>query len=225
MTTPLAGTPGKWGPQTGGAGAGVAPLDSCELLRDPVMWSRAVTDLLTRATVRWLDQAGTEAPVERSVALVDASAEATYGARGISVGTILTNETDATARATALMASNAPSDDWRGRGLVIDLDRTVDATDADAVHLVLDLLDAGKRNGLAVMLANLPWWTPTAAAAQLFVEGGAYSFTDGRWLLELNTTPAAGTGATLTLAQVNRVVRYVDVDTPVRYVDMVGVGP
>ncbi len=223
MTAPELTYTGLWGPQTGGA-AGIAHLDACEVLRDPVQWSRTVTDLITRATVRWLDQAPTPDPAERSVALVDAPTEATYGARGLSIGTILTSSADATARATAVMAANAPSDDWRATGLTIDLTRTIDPT-ADAVKLVMDLLDAGKCGGYAVMLANLPWWTPTEAAAQLSVEGGQYTFADGRWLLELNTTPSAGTGQTLTLAQVNRTVRYVDVEPSVRYVDMVGVGP
>ena len=219
------GTPPLWRPTIGGAGAGVTPLDACQVLRDPVQWSRTVTDLLTRVTVRWLDQAGTGATTERSISTVNTSAETTYGARGLSVGTILTSQTDAQARITALMAATAPSDDWRATGLTIDCDITVDESSADAVKLVMDLLGAATRGGYAIMLGSLPWWTPTDAAAQLFVEGGQYSFDEGRWIMALNTTPAAGTGATLTLAQVDRTVRYVDVDPAVRYVDMVGVGP
>jgi hypothetical protein len=122
------------------------------------------------------------------------------------------------------MASHPTTPQWRTSGLTWDLADTV-AVDAPTIDLAARLLSNTDRLGLALSLSDLPDWTPTSAAVSLYVEGGAYLYDGGRWLLGLSCSPAAGLGTSITFDQVDEAVRYVDVDRSVRYLDMVGVGP
>jgi hypothetical protein len=212
-----------WAPAAVG-GAGTA-LSACNVLRDPVSWVRAVTDLITRVAVRWLDQTTTPGTTERSVTLVDDAAETTYGARGLSVGTILTSNTDASTLASAVLAAHQPSPTWRAAGLSWDLADTADPGDPATVDLARRLLDNTTRSGLALGLLDLPDWTPTSAAVSLYVEGGDYRFDGGRWLLALAASPASGLGGSMSFDTFNPTVRFVDMDRAVSYLDLVGVGP
>lgn len=207
-----------------GSGAGT-PVSACQVLQDPVKWARVVGDLITRVTVRWLDQSTTPGTTERSYGIVDSGSETVYGARGMSIGTTLTREQDASALATRTLAGHQPSPSWRTEGLTWDL--SASETDDDPTRaLVLALLGDTTRVGYAIALTDLPYWTPTSAAVQLYIEGGTYRFTDGgHWELALEGSPATGLGGSLTCAATNRSVRYKDVDPAVSYLDMIGVGP
>jgi hypothetical protein len=212
---------GLWAPTTGGSTG--LPVSACLLLRDPVDWHRTVTDLITRATVRWLEQTA-DGTTERSVTSVDTASESLYGARGLSVGTALTTSVDANARAGAVLAAHQPSDSWRVAGLEWDM---LDAGPAEWA-LASALLDNQTRLGLAINLQDLPWWAPTEQRMAVYIEGGTYEFTDDRWVLSLDATPPTGVGATITFADIQPLdpkVRYVDVEPSVEYLDMIGVGP
>ena len=200
------------------------PLDACAVLRDPVKWTRSTADLITRATVRWFDQSTSPDTTERSVGIVDAAAESLFGARGLSVGTILSTEAAATTAAQLLMASHQPSEAWRADGLVWDLDRSV-ANDATTRGLAVNLLDNSARIGRAVRVGPLPWWTPNTGSAGLYVEGGTYRFVGGRWVLALATTSGIGAGGSITYAASPRSIRYQDVARDVSYLDLIGVAP
>lgn len=218
----------KWRP-TPGAGAGT-PLSACEVLEDPVKWSRAVTDLITRATVRWQDQTTSPGVTERSVQLVDTVSEVSYGARGISIGTELTTATDANALANGTLAAHSAGPTWRTSGLTWDLALTETGDTVATRDLAWTLLGGVTRLGYAVSLTDLPYWTPTSAAVQLYIEGGTYTFdTDdagtARWVLALNGSPASGLGGSLSYGATDRSVRYVDVDRSVTFLAMIGVGP
>jgi hypothetical protein len=216
-----------WAPAPG-SGAGT-PLSSCQVLRDPVRWSRAVTDLITRATVRWRDQSTAPGTTERTVQLIDTAAEAAYGARGISIGTDLTTSTDADSLAAGTLAAHQPSPSWRTTGLTWDLAQAEPA-DTAAQDLAFTLLGGVTRLGYAISLTDLPYWTPTTAAVQLYIEGGTYTYDtdDGgtpRWVLELNGSPATGLGGSLSYGSTDLSIRYADVDRAVTYLSMIGVGP
>jgi len=212
-----------WAPAgSGGAGTG---LSACDVLRDPVTWARAVTDLLTRVAVRWLDQATTPGTTERSVTVLDTAAEDTFGARALSVSTLLTSAADASTLASGLLAGHQPSPSWRTAGLAWDLADTTDPTRPATIDLAAALLDGKARLGLPVALHDLPEWTPTAAAVSLYVEGGDYRFDQGRWVLALAASPATGLGGSMSFDTFNRSVRYVDMDRGVSYLDLIGVGP
>lgn len=211
-----------WAPAVG-SGAGV-PVSACAVLQDPVRWSREVGDLSTRATVRWLDQTTTPGTTERSFVLVDAGNESTYGARGISISSLLTTAADAQALAARTLAAHQPSPSWRTEGLTWDLSLSLEDTPA-ARDLALTLLDNVTRLGFAIALTDLPYWTPTGAVTQLYIEGGTYEFEDGRWVLALQGAPATGLGGSLSYGQTDRSIRYADMDCDVQYLDMIGVGP
>jgi hypothetical protein len=206
-----------------GTGAGT-PMTSCNVLQDPVHWRREVGDLITRVAVRWADQTTAPGTTERTVSLIDSASESTYGARGLSVGTILTTSNDATALAGRLLAAHQPSDSWRTEGLTWDLSLT-DHDDSATRSLAVTLLDNVARLGYAIALTDLPYWTPTAAATQLYIEGGDYAFEDGHWVLALQGAPATGLGGSLTYGATDRSVRYADIDCSVSFLEMTGVGP
>jgi hypothetical protein len=216
-----------WKPAAG-VSAGT-PLSACQVLRDPARWDRAVTDLFTRVTVRWKDQATSPDPTERTVAITDTSAEKTFGARGLAVGSELTTAADATTLASGLLASHQPGPAWRTTGLVWDLAASTTA-DTAAGALAMELLGNVTRLGYAITLTDLPYWTPTAAAVQLYVEGGTYTFDVNdaglvRWVLALAAAPSTGLGGSLSYGQTDLSIRYADVDRSVTYLSMTGVGP
>jgi hypothetical protein len=212
-----------WAPASvGGSGT---QLSACQVLRDPVTWARTVTDLVTRVAVRWLDQTTSPGTTERSVTVLDAPSEVAYGARGLSVGTILTTAGDASNLASGLLAAHQPSPAWRGAGLAWDLADTVDPADPVTADLARTLLDNRTRVGFPVALTDMPDWTPTSAAVSLYVEGGDYRYDRGAWTLALSAAPATGLGGSMSFDTMNRSVRYVDMDRGVSYLDLIGVGP
>lgn len=211
-----------WHPMPGLSGG--SPLSACQVLEDPVKWQRTITDLMTRATVRWQDQTTQPDPTERSVSLVNTEAEATYGSRGISIGTILTTTGDAQTLAARVLAGHQPSPQWRTEGLTWDLALS-ETNDPATRALALALLDNTRRLGYAIALTDLPYWTPTAAAVQLYIEGGTYTFDDGRWVLALQGSPATGLGSSLTYGQTDPSIRYADIDPAVQFLQTIGVGP
>lgn len=200
-----------------------APLDACAVLRDPVHWSRSVTDMITRVTVRWLDQSTAPDPTERTVSLIDAPSEVRYGARGVSVGTILSTAAAADASAQVLIAGHRPGDAWRIAGLTWDLGST--PVTAATRELAGVLLGNDTRIGVPLTVGPLPWWAPQGAAAGVYIEGGTYRYTAGRWLLVLTGLPATGAGGSLSYASTPPSIRYVDIDPAITFLDMIGVGP
>lgn len=208
---------------TTGAGAGT-PMTSCDVLEEPVSWRREVGDLITRVAVRWQDQTTAPGTTERTVSLIDTANETLLGARGLSIGTILTTSGDATSLASRLLAAHQPSDAWRTEGLTWDLAAT-ETDNAASRSLAVTLLDNAARLGFAVALTDLPYWTPTAAATQLYIEGGDYRFDEGRWVLALQGAPATGLGGSLSYGSTDRSVRYADIDCGVSFLEMTGVGP
>lgn len=211
---------GLWGPSAGPGGIQVA---ASLVLRDPLHWFLDTTDLLTRATVRWQDQTTTPDPTERVVTIVDTDLETTHGARGLSVGTLLVSSQAASQLATAAMAAHNTAGAWRSTGLTWDLADSLTGNQAE-IDLAAQLLDNNTRAGLLLSLVDLPDWTPVGAAVTLFVEGGSYEYTDGRWVLALDTVPSTGTGRSVTYAQMPATVTDLDMDPGVSYAELLGVG-
>ena len=206
-------------------GAGAADtLSACDVLRDPVTFVQDVSDVLTRAAVTWkaqtLDDDGLPAPTETTETLIDAELEARFGIRSIELTTELAASEDALDVAGRLLA-RLSSDDWRASGFVVDAD---DLVDAAGVRWVLDLLDNTTRPGLAIRVIDLPPWSPTAAPElALYVEGGSYSFLDGRWILELGVSSARGLGDSAAWNELDPAWRWIDFDPSIRWIDLIGV--
>jgi len=168
-------------------------LSACEILRDPVSWIQSVADVATRVSVGWqvqgLDDEGLPTTSEATVLLVDAGLEASMGTRAISASTQLQAEADAEDVGQRLLTRAAPSG-WRAGGLTID-DEDV-RPGIDGVAMLLTLLDGTSRIGLPLVLGELPDWSPTGESAGVYLEGGSYSFVEGRWVLELGVSASGG---------------------------------
>jgi hypothetical protein len=205
-------------------------ISACDILRDPVEWVQDVADVTTRASVGWLeqgvDEAGLPATTDRTFQLVDGPLEATIGQRGISVGTMLQAEADAEAVATRVLARTGQLG-WRANGLYID-DDTLETGDADAVAMLLQLLDGTTRNGRALQLTDLPEWAPVADEVGMFLEGGTYTYDVGAegmtWQLDLTVSNSAGAGTSLQWDELDPTWSWAMFDPTITWNQLWGVG-
>lgn len=204
-------------------GASAQELPACDVLRDPVEFRQDANDVVTRAAVSWLEQTtgtdGKPGTVEHTETVVDAPLEGQLGTRRVSVTTQLIAAPDALDVANRLMA-RLDTASWRASGFVVD-DVLVDSAEA-----MLQLLDGTSRIGKPLRVTGMPEWSPAGAVLPLYLEGGAYHFDDGRWVLDLNVSSATGQGGTATWADLDPAWRWVDMDPAVRWADVYGVaGP
>ena len=217
----------------GGPNGTALEISACDLLRDPVQWTQTVADVTTRAAVTWLQQGvdddGQPTTTDRTVTIVDDGLEDQYGQRGISVSTMLQSSTDATDVANRVLARTSQYG-WRADGLYLD-DDTISSVDATATVTLLELLDGTLRNGRALRLVDLPEWSPVGTDVGVYLEGGSYAFdvdVDNEstiWQLDLTVSNAAGTGESLTWADVDPTWQWVQVDPSISWLDLYGVGP
>jgi len=122
-----------------------------------------------------------------------------------------------------IVAGHRPSPAWRVAGLRWDLHATQVTTATE--QLARSLLDNQTRIGLALTIDGVPWWAPAGAQAGMYIEGGTYSWSAGRWVLALDGIPATGAGGSLSYEQTDGSIRYVDIDPAITFLDMIGVGP
>lgn len=207
---------------------GAVDLPACDVLRDDVTFTQNVADVATRAAVGWLEQGvdddGQPQTTERTVTLVDAELEARFGQRGYSLSTQLQAEADASDVAGRILGRSSFTG-WRASGLVIDDDELDDdyVTRDDQLDLMLALLDGTTRNGLPIRLVDLPDWTPAGAVVPVYLEGGTWTFEDGRWVLELVVSNANAQGQSGTWAQADPTWRWIDNDPTIAWEDLRGV--
>lgn len=202
-------------------------VSACDLLQDPATWRQTVADIATRVAVTWLEAGvdGDGAPIttERTVTVVDADREAAWGSRAYSLSTQLCASGDADAVAGRILARTGLG--WRAEGITLDDD--VAGAEADPtldVTRVLTLLDGTARNGLLLRLSELPAWTPSGDAVNVYLEGGAYTFDAGRWILDLTVSSARATGASATWADLPPAWTWGNVDPSITWADVRGVG-
>lgn len=186
---------------------GVAALSAQDVLRDPITWTQSVAQVITQASVGWLEQIaggeGEQDSTEDHTEVVQDTAERIdrFGIRDLSVGTELTTAADAEALAARLLAASEGAG-WIVTGMQLDtilLRHDIDTVDyATRLTVALDLLDATIRIGYAFTLIDLPEWTPEGAVRSMYVEGGTYTWADHRWQLEMTATPSPGQGVSAT---------------------------
>ena len=204
-------------------GIGGTVLSACDVLRDPIQFVQDVSDVTTRAAVTWLEQTlddqGQPGTTEHTVTVIDADLEALYGTRRVSVTTELQASADALDVANRLMARLTESG-WRASGFTVDDDRL------DQAQQLLTLLDGTSRIGLPVRVTELPAWSPAGAELPVYLEGGRYSYDDGRWVLDLNVSSARGQGQSVTWTELDPTWRWADVDPELTWSGVYGVaGP
>jgi hypothetical protein len=186
------------------AEASITTISAMDVLRDPVNWVQDVSQVITQVSVTWMEQippaeAGGETTTADHTVIVRDTADvvALYGVRDLSVGTELTTEADAMELAARLLALSRGVN-WRADGLEYDtilLVRDIDTVDFPArLTTALDLLDATVRIGYAFTMVDMPEWTPAGAVRSMYVEGGTYTWENGRWRLALIATPSQGQG-------------------------------
>jgi hypothetical protein len=210
------------------AAAAELVLSACDLLLAPITWTQAVADITTRVAVTWLeeglDEAGLTITTERTYTLIDTDRESAWGVRALSLSTQLRAQADATAVAAAILARTGLG--WRADGATLD-DDFADTDDDDPTLQVtrfLTLLDGTTRNGLLLQFADLPAWAPGAPAANVYLEGGTYTFDEGRWVLDLTVSAGTGTGASATWDDLDPTWAWNEFDPAITWDDLRGVG-
>lgn len=177
---------------------GALTIDACDILLEPIRWRHDVQDMATRVAVTWreqtLDDKGQPAPTDRTITQVNPLLEADIGVHRVAVGTQLSRQADAQLVSDAVLARTSNTQ-WRVSGLDWRAD-TTDQLDADALGRMMTLLDGTTRNGLPILLTNVPEWSPIPqdAGVALYLEGGVYTSTDGGWDLSLITSSARAQG-------------------------------
>lgn len=210
---------------TGGRPSGGIALDSCEVLRDELTLEQNVEDVLTRVALTWLDQTldetGNMQPTETSLYADDTTAQGTLGVRELSVSTLLTTAADGQTVADNILA-RARSDAWHAKGLTWDTRLPAPFTPEDRAA-ALTALDMKLRVGLLVTVTDTPAWVPLGPTLSAFLEGGSYTFTGGRWSLELSLSPSSVSGKSCTYAELPTAWTYALFDPAVSYLDLWGV--
>jgi hypothetical protein len=209
------------------AAAGFQPLSGCDLIREPITWTQSVADIITRADVTWLaeglDGDGQVTTTEATESVVSPDREVVAGVRRLGLSTVLRTATDAHNVASAVLARTGQG--WRADGLTVDDAPDPTATPAATVAALLALLDGTSRNGRPLRLIDLPGWAPGAPALGVYLEGGRYTFADGRWVLELIVSDASFQGGSVTWGELDPAWRWADLDPAMTWADLVGVGP
>lgn len=201
-------------------------LSACDLPEDPVRFTQDVTDVITRVDAVWMEQTldgqGVPAPTERHIVLDDAAAQDQWGVRRMSYTTQLTSAADGqTVAQRVLNRSRALG--WKASGVEWDTRLPAQYTDALRGGL-LHLLDGTRRIGCALAIQDMPQWSPSGDLLTAYVEGGTYTYADGRWQLSLNVSPMGTTGQSIKWNQVTPSYQWKQFSTDIHWWNMFGVG-
>lgn len=208
--------------------SGRTQLSACYVLRDPVSFRQSTEDVTTRVAVTWEEQTvndeGEPAPTQRTVELTDADAELRLGVRRVATSTLLQSEDDAADHAERKLR-RLGSDAWRAQGVVWDLEiyqETGEPWPLPVQAVAADLLDGTTRIGLPLTITDLPEWSPAHGTLPVYVEGGTYTFTGGRWVLSLTVSNVYGTGSSAAWDDLPVAWRWDDFGPDVTWTDIYG---
>lgn len=201
-------------------------LSACVILRDPVSWIQDVSDVVTRVAVGWqvqgVDDEGMPTTSEATYHTIDAPLEAEVGTRAVSVSTQLQAEADAIDVGARILARTSPTG-WRADGLTINDDDVANTT--EGISTLLYLLDGTARIGTPLVIGDLPEWSPAGSAAGVYLEGGTYTFAEGRWILELLVSAATGIGQSVTWLELDPAWMWNQWEPSISWADLRGVAP
>jgi hypothetical protein len=179
--------------------ANALPVTACNIDAEPVRFLLDTSDTFSMVAVQWLEQTTdpgppvVQRPTQRTEELVDAADMTSIGARRLSISTQLAVQADARNQAAVRLARSS-NIAWRIEDLTWDT--ADDRLGPDEIQTVMRLLDGTLRNGLPMMLTDLPPWvqpmTSNQNAVALYVEGGTYRYNAGAWELSVNTSNASG---------------------------------
>jgi hypothetical protein len=169
-------------------------LTACDVLADPVQWAQSGDEITTRVDVTY-QKPGTPDNIEATYSVVNTAAETVYGVHRYGLSTQLSTVTDATTVANRVLA-RSDNVDWRMSGIVWDTYLPIPADTATA-NAAMDLLDGTHRLGLPIAFTDLPAWSPVGTDSGVYCEGGTWQYTEGRWILSMNVTPAGNPGTAI----------------------------
>jgi hypothetical protein len=211
--------------------AGVT-LSACDVLAEPVHFAQDVADVITRVDLTWqqqtVDDQGNPAPTEQHVQIVDANAETPagqgglgYGVRKMDISTQLISEADGADVANRVL-NRSRALGWHADGLTWDTEIPAQFTDTGRDTL-LDLLDGTRRIGMPLTVTDMPAWTPAGPTLDTYLEGGTYSFDDGRWVLAMTITPSGMTGYSALWVDLDPAWHWNQMDPAITWADCWGV--
>jgi hypothetical protein len=208
--------------------AGSLEISACDIDLEPVTWVQTNSDIVTRTVVYWLDQSPVppDPPAEATYEIRNDAMEAStaeFGVRRLGVTSQLTSQDNAALVAGTVMARLSRNTGWRVSGLRW----TVDSDEPPAsVATILTLLDGTSRIGAPIVLVDLPSWTPLGIdSVGIYLEGGNYRYDDGRWVLDMLVSNAAGIGESVTWEQLEPQWSWDDFPADIAWVSLYGVGP
>ena len=200
-------------------------LSACYVLRDPVSFEQSTEDATTRVAVGWQEQTtddeGEPAPTDRTVELVDADLETRLGVRRVQTSTLLQAEADAENHAERKLRRLTPQT-WRALGIVYDLAIHTEGYTREVQERARALLDGTTRIGLPLVLTDLPEWSPAGTSLPVYIEGGVYEFTGGRWSLSLVVSNVYGAGSSAPWDEIPDTWRWDDFGPDVTWNDLYG---
>lgn len=182
--------------------ANVNPWPAADIIRDPLTWTEDPTTAIKSVTVNWklpaLDDNGLPTSVDQSLVEVDRSKKSVST---MEVDTDLVIDADARLLASHWLAQSRTAD-WVVSSLSIEsgmMNRPVDGyADADRLAQFVVLLDIRQRIGRRLTVNGIPTYVPPGPIQSFYVEGGTYTFTAGRWQMDLNASSnAIGGGSKL----------------------------
>lgn len=210
------------------AAAGAVPINPCIPVLAPIEYRQTMSDLVTGLAVTYYvpDPADTTKDMAVTVTVVEPGAESPgrpWGVRRMELDTQLTSAVDAQWVAVRVLARlSAPG--WRLNNLTVDAAAPPTLTDAQW-HKVLD---ARTRNGLPVIIAPLPAWSPPASDTFTgYLEGGTFTTTGGLWSASLYVSLAQGYGTSVRWLDLPDLTtwQWQDFHSSISWSDLIGVGP
>lgn len=184
-------------PPTGGArlapaATAATPIPADEIMRDSVEVNQDLADIASSVSVKWQETQG-DKTTEHTETAQDPARLRAYGYRNISINTELTDPAAARELAQQTLNRAAPG------GYIIP-SATWKPRHSDPAN-VLKALDATNRLGMPVVITDVPDWIPGAPAIPAYIDGGHYTYTRGRWTLDLSLTRPAAAGNSITWQQ------------------------
>jgi hypothetical protein len=183
---------------------GVDEWDADDVIPSSAVWTQDPSQSINLIDVNWQRPAGVNDqgnPAYTPVVLEQYDSTSDKGIRAFQIDTDLIWMSDASQMAYRWLLQ-VHSGDWLVSGFAIDtaavLGRTADpVTLADRLIRLMDLLDVQLRIGYRLTVTSMPSWSPAGSEQSFYIEGGTYTWGQGRWRLELiGSSNATGGGAT-----------------------------
>ena len=161
-------------------------------IRRSITVLRDTSDLATSVSVTWTETSigpdGKPTSAQHTETARNHDLIAYRGYRSTSITTTLARAEDANRLAAETLARSAPGG-WTIPEATLDT-----ATGALDAQTLLVLLDSNTRIGTPILISDTAAWVPGSPTIAVYLDGGAYTYRDGRWSLGLQLTRAAVPG-------------------------------